>query len=61
VKPLVVSVGASGAIFGVYGALLAFVVGHRGTLPTAFLLKQRSSLFAFLAYNIIFSLSRQAD
>ena len=62
VKPLGVSIGASGAIFGVYGALLAFVLSHRGTLPRGFLLKQRSSLFAFLAYNVLYSLvDKQID
>jgi len=57
VHPLGVGIGASGAVFGVYGALLAFVLGHRDTLPRGFLLRQRSSLFAFLGYNLLFSLS----
>jgi membrane associated rhomboid family serine protease len=61
-KPLVVGVGASGAIFGVYGALLAFMLTHRGVLPKAFLLQQRSSLFGFLLYNLAFALTnRQID
>jgi len=58
-KPFTVSVGASGAIFGVYGALLAFVLSHRGTLPRGFLHQQRSSLLAFLAYNVVFGLTRR--
>jgi membrane associated rhomboid family serine protease len=28
-----VSAGASGAIFGLYGALLGFLVRHRGSIP----------------------------
>jgi len=57
VHPLTVCVGASGAIFGVYGALLSFVLLHRGVFPDTFLQKQRNSLLGFLAYNVVFSLS----
>jgi membrane associated rhomboid family serine protease len=59
VKPFAVSVGASGAIFGVYGALLAFVLAHRGTLPKGFLRQQRSGLLGFLAYNLVYGLVDQ--
>ena len=31
--PSIVSAGASGAIFGLYGALLGFLVRHRGSIP----------------------------
>ncbi|HSB20258.1 MAG TPA: rhomboid family intramembrane serine protease [Anaeromyxobacteraceae bacterium] len=55
--PLVVSVGASGAIFGVYGALLAFVLTHRGVFPPEILRQQRNSLAAFLLYNVVFGLA----
>lgn len=55
--PLVVSVGASGAIFGVYGALLAFALTHRGVFPPAILRQQRNSLAAFLVYNVAFGLA----
>jgi rhomboid protease GluP len=55
--PLVVSVGASGAIFGVYGALLAFVLTHRGVFPPEVLRQQRNSLAAFLLYNVAFGLA----
>jgi len=57
VKPLGVSVGASGAVFGVYGALLAFSLTHRGLVPAQALRKQRNSLLGFLAYNLVFSLA----
>lgn len=58
VRPLVVSVGASGAIFGVYGALLAFVLTHHGVFTKDFLAAQRNSLFAFVAYNLLFGLTQ---
>lgn len=55
--PLAVSVGASGAIFGVYGALLAFVLTHRGVFPPEVLRRQRNSLVAFVLYNVAFGLA----
>lgn len=58
-NPMSIAVGASGAIFGVYGALLAFVLTHRGVLPMEFLARQRNSLLAFLGYNVFFSLSQK--
>jgi tetratricopeptide (TPR) repeat protein len=59
--PMTVSVGASGAIFGVYGALLAFVLTHQGVLPQELLLQQRGSLFSFLAMNLLYSLRPGVD
>jgi membrane associated rhomboid family serine protease len=56
VHPQIVSVGASGAIFGVYGALLAFVLTHRGVLPAEMLHRQRNSLLMFMGYNVVFGL-----
>jgi membrane associated rhomboid family serine protease/tetratricopeptide (TPR) repeat protein len=58
-SPLSVGVGASGAIFGVYGALLAFVALHRGVLPTAYLAGQRNSILGFIGYNVVFGLSQK--
>ena len=52
-------VGASGAIFGVYGALLAFVLLHRGVLPPAYLVQQRNSIIGFIGYNVVFGLSQK--
>jgi rhomboid protease GluP len=57
VHPMTTSAGASGAIFGVYGALLAFLVVQRGIIPP-----QRSKAIAqsagiFLVYNLFFGLS----
>ncbi len=58
-NPLVVSVGASGAIFGVYGALLAFAVLHRGVFPPEYLAQQRNSIIGFIGYNVFFGLSQK--
>jgi membrane associated rhomboid family serine protease/tetratricopeptide (TPR) repeat protein len=55
VAPLTVSIGASGAIFGVYGALSAFAWFHRNLFPGEFLRQQRNSLLAFLGYNVVFA------
>ncbi|MDF2697284.1 MAG: hypothetical protein K0S65_5667, partial [Labilithrix sp.] len=57
-SPLTVSVGASGAIFGVYGSLLAFVVLHRGVFPAEYLARHRNSILGFLGYNVFFGLSQ---
>jgi rhomboid protease GluP len=58
-SPLVVSVGASGAIFGVYGALLAFMLLHRGVFPASYLAAQRNSIVGFIGYNVVFGLSQK--
>lgn len=58
VHPLTVSVGASGAIFGVYGALLLFAFTHRGVFPPELLRKQRNSLLGFLGYNVVFAFTQ---
>lgn len=57
--PLHVSVGASGAIFGVYGALLAFVALHRGVFPPEYLARQRNSIIGFIGYNVVFGLAQR--
>jgi len=53
-NPLVNSAGASGAIFGLIGAQLAFFTrgGHR--LPTELVRAQRNSTLAFIAYSVTF-------
>jgi rhomboid protease GluP len=52
-SPFVVSAGASGAIFGLYGALLAYIVRCRAAIPAHSLAGLRSSAFTFLGYNVI--------
>lgn len=53
--PDVVSIGASGAIFGLYGAVFGFLVRHRHTVPRPILLGLRKAAGAFVLYNLIFS------
>jgi rhomboid protease GluP len=53
-NPFVVSAGASGAIFGLYGGLLAFLVRHRDAPRQAFLTALRSNTLAFVGYNLVF-------
>jgi membrane associated rhomboid family serine protease len=55
-NPLVVSAGASGAVFGVYGALLAFVKGGGTHLPKATLKRLQKSGIGFVIYNVGFGL-----
>ena len=53
-NPLVNSAGASGAIFGIIGAQLAFFTrgGHR--VPASIVRAQRNSTLAFIAYSVTF-------
>ena len=52
-NPFVVSAGASGAIFGLYGGLLAFLVRHRA-IQHASLAALRTNTLAFLGYNLVY-------
>ncbi len=52
--PLTVSVGASGAIFGVIGALLAFLTLHRKAIPMSVVQPMRGGLLSFILYNGLF-------
>lgn len=55
--PMTVSAGASGAIFGVYGGLLAFLLRHRGALrPEAASAIGRSALI-FIGFNLFYGLA----
>jgi rhomboid protease GluP len=51
----VVSAGASGAVFGVCGALLGFLLRRRDTIPLGVIKSLRGSLLTFLLYNVVFS------
>jgi rhomboid protease GluP len=55
-NPHVVSAGASGAVFGVFGALLGFLIWRRDTIPMETFQGIRNSALTFLAYNLIFGL-----
>ncbi|MDD3353325.1 rhomboid family intramembrane serine protease [Zoogloea sp.] len=47
-----VSVGASGAVFGVYGALLTYLLHQRGSVPAEVFREMRSGTVAFLGYSL---------
>jgi rhomboid protease GluP len=49
-----VSVGASGAIFGILGALLAFLIVHHRSVPGTVLRPLRSSAVGFVVFNTLF-------
>lgn len=62
VHPFSVGAGASGAIFGVYGALLAFLFVERGVIPRSRSIVIAKSAGIFLLYNLFFGLaSRTTD
>jgi rhomboid protease GluP len=56
-RPGVVSVGASGAIFGVLGATGAYFLLHRERMDASTLRESRG-LLAAIAYNVVFGLSQ---
>lgn len=56
-NPLVVSAGASGAVFGVAGALLGLIAFRRDTVPAEVLKHLRNSMVAFLAYNVFYGIA----
>ncbi len=51
-EPRVVSAGASGAIFGVYGALLAFVALRRRSVPREILGSIGASAAVFISFSL---------
>ncbi len=53
----VVSAGASGAIFGVYGALAAFVLRQPGSVPQSVLKSITASTLAFIVYSVAFGVA----
>lgn len=59
--PSTVSAGASGAIFGLYGALLGFLVRHRGSIPAESLASLRKGALTFLGYNLLYGLRPGVD
>jgi rhomboid protease GluP len=55
--PYRVSAGASGAIFGLYGALIGFLVVHGRRLPEPAVSQLLKSALAFVGFNVIFGLT----
>jgi rhomboid protease GluP len=54
IHPFLISVGASGAIFGLYGALLGFLMMQRFNMPSQVLSPLATSAATFVVYNLIF-------
>jgi rhomboid protease GluP len=52
-NPAVNSAGASGAIFGVYGAMLAFYLRKHSVIPSSVIQQQRWSGIVFIGYNLM--------
>ena len=57
--PNVNSAGASGAIFGILGGLLAFVLNPASGVPPTIVASQRRSIVLFIAYNLIGGITHQ--
>lgn len=55
--PFVVSAGASGAVFGLYGALLGFLIRRRHAIPPVALRQLQHSAMYFVAYNLVLGFS----
>jgi len=53
-----VSAGASGAVFAVYGAIIAFVIVRRGSFPKATAMAVLQSAVVFVGVNVVFGLSK---
>ena len=57
-NPEGVSAGASGAIFGIYGALVGYLVRLRGHVPPQLVRDLGKSAFTFIAINVAYGASR---
>jgi hypothetical protein len=51
-QPIIPSVGASGALFGVFGAFLAFTVRRRSVLPEDFVRSVRRNALVLIGVNL---------
>ncbi len=56
-SPLAVSAGASGAVFGVYGALFAFTRKEAHGLPAEVAAGLRKGVLSFVVLNVLFGLT----
>jgi rhomboid protease GluP len=56
-QPMVVSVGASGALFGVFGAFLGFTLRRRDVLPEAFVKHVYRNALILIGLNLVIGLS----
>jgi hypothetical protein len=56
-NPLLLSAGASGAVFGVFGALLAIVLRQRAVLPRAFVTGLGRETLLVIGINVVYTFS----
>ena len=56
-QPMVVSVGASGALFGVFGAFLGFTIRRRDMLPPEFVSSVRRNALILIGINLALGLA----
>src|SRR5471032_385595 len=56
--PMINSSGASGAIFGVFGGLLAFILKPGNAVPPAIVNEHRNSTLGFIAFNLFYGFSQ---
>jgi rhomboid protease GluP len=56
--PAMVSAGASGAIFGLYGALLAYLLRHQNEVSIEELAPLMKGALVFVGYNVLYGLFR---
>lgn len=57
-QPFTVAMGASGAIFGLYGAVLAVLLLHRNTVPRHRIAAIAMSAAIFIAINLVYGLTQ---
>ena len=58
-NPVGIGVGASGAIFGLYGGLFAFLLRRHPTLPQPVVRSLRSGAVVAVLYNIVFGFTQE--
>lgn len=58
-NPAVVSAGASGAVFGVYGCLIGLLLVSRGAIPNKVVTRIGLSALAFVACNALYALGAE--
>jgi rhomboid protease GluP len=57
--PTVNSAGASGAIFGVFGAVVAYLVRYNRQVPRSIYLRHSRLAIVFIGYNLLFGFTHQ--
>ena len=55
-NPMIVHAGASGSVFGVYGALGAIALTQRDSIPPEVLARMKRLVLMFVVYNAVYSL-----